>query len=51
MRIRIGQVRKFWKVGCLDDYSEAAYKVYRVAQTSAVSQTMVGFGQAMSKSG
>ena len=20
MRIRIGQVRKFWKVGCLDDY-------------------------------
>ena len=32
-------------------HSEAAYKVYRVAQTSAVSQTMVGFGQAMSKSG
>ena len=20
MRIRIGHVRKFWKVGCLDDY-------------------------------
>ena len=33
------------------NHSEAAYKVYRVAQTSAVSQTMVGLGQAMSKSG
>ena len=32
-------------------HSEAAYKVYRVAQTSAVSQTMVGFGQAVSQSG
>ena len=32
-------------------HSEAAYKVYREAQTSAVSQTMVGLGQAMSKSG
>ncbi|MBU2772447.1 hypothetical protein HMI48_00530 [Acidithiobacillus ferrooxidans] len=32
-------------------HSEAAYKVYREAQTSAVSQTMVGLGQVMSKSG
>ncbi|EGQ62411.1 hypothetical protein GGI1_12762 [Acidithiobacillus sp. GGI-221] len=28
--------------------SSAAYKVYRVAQTSAVSQTMEGFGQVAS---
>ena len=30
-------------------HSEAGYKVYRVAQTSAVSQTMVGLGQVMAE--